>query len=110
MNKLSVESHENNRDREYLEIFKSMSNGSIEEVMLTLEKEISRYLEETLPPRTDFNVSISITRREDSFDLSVDVLIRGSIRLRGEYDTIARDAINYAKKKFIELLKKERST
>lgn len=70
-----------------------------------LEKETSKYLEEILPPKTDFSVSISIARREEGVDVSVEVSIRGRLQ---EYREEAKSAINYARNKLIEWLELHR--
>ncbi|MEM0031210.1 MAG: hypothetical protein QXV48_02620, partial [Desulfurococcaceae archaeon] len=59
------------------------------------------YLKQILPPKTDFNVSVSVERKTDAVTVSIDVTIRGRLE---QYSREAKDAVNYAKRKLIEAL------
>lgn len=79
----------------------SLPNDVLEEIASRIEKDTSSFLRERLPPRVDFNVSVSIIRDESGVDVIVDVSIRGRLE---HYSVEAKDAINYAKKRLLEIL------
>lgn len=83
-----------------------MSDDELEELVTIVEKETSEYLKQSLPPKTDFNVSVSIEKTGEAVNVSIDVTIRGRLQ---EYREEARDAVNYAKRKLVEVLESMRN-
>lgn len=85
-------------------IYRKIRNLNIEEILNILEKEIEKHLSVLLPPRTDYNITISLTKGRDRADFAVDIAVRGSTMYSRELDKAVLEAINYSKKRFIELL------
>jgi predicted RNA-binding protein Jag len=83
-----------------------MSDDELEELVTIVEKETSEYLKQLLSPKTDFNVSVSIEKTGEAVNVSIDVTIRGRLQ---EYREEARDAVNYAKRKLVEVLESMRN-
>ncbi|MEM0001851.1 MAG: hypothetical protein QW211_03020 [Desulfurococcaceae archaeon] len=84
-----------------MEILRKMSDEELEKLVVTVEEETNDYLKQILPPKTDFNVSVSVERKTDAVTVSIDVTIRGRLE---QYGREAKDAVNYAKRKLIEAL------
>lgn len=83
---------------------KRLSENELEELLVRLEKELSNYLEKTLPPKTDFNLTLSIVKKDNGVDVLVEVDARGQRSYHGDLRKLVQDAVNYAKKKIVELL------
>lgn len=96
------------RDKEYLAILQEINDEELEEILTTVEKETSEYLEQVLPPKTEFNISICVSKKSEGFDFSIEVSIRGRMELRESYSRFAQDAVNYAKKKLIDLIERKK--
>lgn len=97
-----------NKDKIYLNILKSLPEGTLEEILVALERGVSDYLKRTLPPKTNFDVTLSIAKKSDSVDFSAEVTIRGRLEYRGDYSKLAQDAINHVKEVLADLLEAKR--
>lgn len=71
---------------------------------MSVEKEVDRYLRQILPPKTDFYTVISLIKREDRVDVSVEITIRSNIKYHENHSRLVKDAINHAKRIFYKLL------
>lgn len=92
------------KDKAYLSILTAIPEDEVEKLITILEKEAERVLESRLPPKTDYSVTISISRSKSHADVSVDVQVRGNVAYSKELENAILDAVNYVKKKLVEIL------
>jgi len=92
------------RNKPLFSILLSMPEDRLEELISALEKELEKYLENALPPKTDYSVVISVAKKEDRVDVALDVVIRGGAAHQGDFDKVASEAIGYAKRRLVKLL------
>jgi len=74
-----------------------------------LESSIRAYLKQKLPSKDEFDITISIEKRE-GLTISIDIGIIGKYEDLLDYKAIIGDAINYARKVFETELEKYRRT
>lgn len=91
--------------KSYFEILKNLPEDRIEELLIAIERELDAYLKEVLPPKTEYHTVMSITRREDRVDLTIEVVITGWAQYRDDLSKLVQDAINHAKRQIVEELK-----
>jgi len=86
----------------------NLSNINVDDLMDIVEKldmEIRRFLKSKLPPRVEYDIVISIEKK-DVVTITIDIHILGGYGDLVDYDSIVNDAVNYARRLFEEYLRK----
>jgi hypothetical protein len=73
-----------------------------------IEKTIRKFLDEKLPPKSEYDLIISIAHEGDHITLSIDIGVKAGYTDLMNYDKIVVDAINIARRIFEEEIKKYR--
>ncbi len=86
---------------------RDISLDDLLDILERLELEIRRYLHNKLPPKTDYDLILSV-EKNDVLTLNIDIGIIGEYEDIIDYKAIVNDTINYARRFFEKELKKYR--
>lgn len=78
------------------------NEAQLEEIIVELERELRKFLKERLPPRSDFDILLKLSKGEQGVDLVVEIETRGVYGNEKLYRDAIDDAVNYARKFFEE--------
>lgn len=79
----------------------------IAEILEKISSEIDKYIREKTPPRTDYDLVLSIDK-DDELTIVVDIGIIGSYEDVVDYKSIVNDIVNLSKRIFEQELEKYR--
>ncbi|ADV65603.1 hypothetical protein [Desulfurococcus mucosus] len=86
-----------------------LTSDVLEDLASEIERKVSEYLSSKLPRKSVFNTTVSLEVEGDHVNLLLDLEASGPFGDIYDYGQVLRDAINYARSVFEELIEKYRS-
>ncbi len=80
----------------------------LSDIASKIEKSIRNFLDGKLPPKSEYDLIISIAHEGDRITISMDIGVKAGYTDLMNYDKILGDAINIARRIFEEEIKKYR--
>jgi len=82
-----------------------LDEKTLTSILSRIESTLKDFLDKKLPPKSEYDLILSISKEEDKITLLIDVGIKGGYSDIYDYDTIIGDAINVARKEFERIIK-----
>ncbi|MET1160630.1 MAG: hypothetical protein ABWW65_06690 [Thermoprotei archaeon] len=87
----------------------NIDHNKLVEILTEIERAVRRYLTEKLPHKADYDLILSV-EKNDKITLLIDIGIIGVYEDIIDYESIARDAVNVARRVFEERIKEYRGS
>jgi transcriptional regulator NrdR family protein len=78
----------------------------LSEIIEAVEKEVRSFLDQTLPPKSEYDLVLSLENDGEKISFLIDISVYGGYSDITDYDRIVGDAINIARKRLEEELRK----
>ncbi len=78
------------------------------EILERVENEVKKFLQEVLPPKNEYDLVISLSKEKDRIVFTIDLGIKAGYEDLINYDDIAGDAINVARRELERELQRYR--
>ena len=80
----------------------------LEDIIRKIEEAVENYLGERLPPKSEYDIIIKLDKKADKIVFNVDIGVKGGYSDIIDYERLAEDAINIARRLLENELKKYR--
>ncbi len=75
-----------------------LTNGKLEEIASKIVDKVEEFLSGVLPPKTEYDITVKLVKKEDRVDFVIDLGVRGGYSGVINYESLISDAVNIARR------------